>query len=74
MLGNVGQTNYGGANGFLDGFATRAHGANERVVLSINWGAWDVGMYARETGGRSRGASGMIGAQEAGPLLEAAWA
>jgi NADPH:quinone reductase-like Zn-dependent oxidoreductase/acyl carrier protein len=43
LIGNVGQTNYGAANGFLDGFAERSGNA-----VSVNWGAWEVGMYAQQ--------------------------
>ena len=77
MLGNVGQANYGAANGFLDGLAAREAGRGVASV-SINWGAWDVGMYARRAGGKSTGgggasSEGAIGAGEAEALLEAAW-
>jgi acyl transferase domain-containing protein/NADPH:quinone reductase-like Zn-dependent oxidoreductase/acyl carrier protein/acetyltransferase-like isoleucine patch superfamily enzyme len=42
LIGNIGQANYGTANGFLDGFAEGRKG-----VISVNWGAWESGMYAR---------------------------
>jgi 3-oxoacyl-(acyl-carrier-protein) synthase/acyl carrier protein len=40
LFGNIGQANYGAANGFLDGFAASMEG-----VVSINWGPWSEGMF-----------------------------
>ncbi len=42
LLGNIGQTNYGCANGFLDGFAE-----GRSNFVSVNWGPWNIGMYAK---------------------------
>ena len=45
IIGSPGQTNYGAANAFIDGFATwrREHGL---PCQAINWGALEVGMAA----------------------------
>jgi acyl carrier protein len=60
LLGNAGQTNYGAANGFLDGFA------ESRNAISVNWGAWDVGMYLLNGPKAGRG----FGAELIGPLFQ----
>jgi hypothetical protein len=69
MLGNVGQANYGAANGFLDGLAVR-EGARKGRMVSINWGAWRMGMYARVEGRGEKGKEGVIEAEEGKGLLE----
>ncbi|MBL1208761.1 hybrid fatty acyl-AMP ligase/type I polyketide synthase [Geminocystis sp. GBBB08] len=43
LLGSAGQSNYGAANGYLDSFASYRHRLN-LPALTINWGAFDVGM------------------------------
>jgi acyl transferase domain-containing protein/thioesterase domain-containing protein/acyl carrier protein len=44
-LGTAGQIDYCGANNFLDTYAQAHHKPGERLVLSINWDAWQkVGM------------------------------
>lgn len=43
LLGSVGQSNYAAANGFLDTLAVYRHSLN-LPALSINWGAFDLGM------------------------------
>ena len=63
MLGNMGQCNYGVANGFLDGFAERNNNC-----ISVNWGAWEVGMYAKMDE-RLKQAKGLDG-EQAIPMLE----
>ena len=71
LLGNVGQTNYAAANGFLDGMAAR----QSELAVSVNWGAWDVGMYLRSQRGASLPQEEFVIAEgEAKSLLEAAWA
>ena len=66
LVGNVGQANYGAANGFLDGFAEGRAG-----VVSVNWGAWEVGMYAQLDERLKSMGRGLDGSQ-AGELLEKA--
>ncbi|WP_017293948.1 hybrid fatty acyl-AMP ligase/type I polyketide synthase [Geminocystis herdmanii] len=56
MLGSAGQGNYGVANGYLDSFASYRHSLN-LPCLTINWGAFDVGMA--ESKQHSLTASGM---------------
>jgi 3-oxoacyl-(acyl-carrier-protein) synthase/acyl carrier protein len=65
MLGNVGQSNYALANGFLDGFA-ESSGA-----ISVNWGAWNVGMYAAVDSSMKVGGGG-FSADVSLPLLNLA--
>ena len=67
MVGNMGQSNYAAANGFLDGFAE-----GHEKVLAIHWGAWEVGMYAQldERLKRWKGLDG----DQAMELLKAAFA
>lgn len=43
LLGSAGQGNYASANGFLDTLAVYRHSLN-LPALSINWGAFDLGM------------------------------
>jgi acyl transferase domain-containing protein/acyl-CoA synthetase (AMP-forming)/AMP-acid ligase II/pimeloyl-ACP methyl ester carboxylesterase/acyl carrier protein len=43
LLGSPGQGNYAAANGFLDTLAVYRHSLN-LPALSINWGAFDLGM------------------------------
>lgn len=46
LLGNVGQANYGVANGFLDGLASY----KKKKYISVEWGPWAVGMFAATEG------------------------
>lgn len=43
-LGNFGQINYAAANGCLDQLAREETKENARVVISIQWGPWEIGM------------------------------
>ncbi len=72
MLGNVGQGNYGAANGFLDGVARQKSGNG---MVSVNWGAWAVGMYARAaaTARLSMEETKTMGVEETVALVELAW-
>ena len=64
LIGNVGQANYGAGNGFLDGFAEGREGS-----VAINWGAWEVGMYAK-LDARLKTMGKGLEESEAGELLE----
>ncbi|WP_326696604.1 type I polyketide synthase [Streptomyces sp. NBC_01754] len=47
VVGGIGDTDYTGANAFLDAYAASAHGWSA-PVLSLGWGAWGrIGMAAR---------------------------
>lgn len=49
VVGGIGDTDYTGANAFLDAYAASAHGWSA-PVLSLGWGAWArIGMAARST-------------------------
>ncbi|BAQ66805.1 type I polyketide synthase [Geminocystis sp. NIES-3709] len=56
LLGSAGQGNYSAGNGYLDSFASFRHSLN-LPCLTINWGAFDVGMA--ESKQHSLTASGM---------------
>ncbi|HXV94018.1 MAG TPA: bifunctional SDR family oxidoreductase/pyridoxal phosphate-dependent aminotransferase family protein [Pseudonocardia sp.] len=48
--GNLGQSSYGAANAFLDGYAARRRADGERW-WSLNWGLWNAGMGERVVAG-----------------------
>ncbi|MBN3951416.1 MAG: SDR family NAD(P)-dependent oxidoreductase [Nostoc sp. NMS7] len=50
ILGGFGQVDYCGANAFLDAFAQCNTSKDGRLIISINWGAWqEVGMAVNTT-------------------------
>ncbi len=42
IVGNVGQSSYAAANGYLDGLALSK--GREGMIISLNWGRWNGGM------------------------------
>ncbi|GGK15975.1 hypothetical protein GCM10011583_54810 [Streptomyces camponoticapitis] len=64
VVGGIGDTDYTGANAFLDAYAASAHGWSA-PVLSLGWGAWArIGMAARST---ARDLPGLSAAPAASP-------
>lgn len=43
IIGNIGQSDYGYANSFIDNFVNNMQGNNNRVDKVINWSFWDEG-------------------------------
>ncbi|AWW42204.1 type I polyketide synthase [Streptomyces cadmiisoli] len=65
VVGGIGDTDYTGANAFLDAYATSEHGWSAQV-LSLGWGAWGrIGMAARSTARDLLGRSDASGAATA---------
>ena len=59
LIGSAGQSNYAAANGAVDAFVSGLNSSGTNAV-SIQWGAWSVGMAANDAVRKASAKSGMM--------------